>query len=395
MRLLSLVGRYRYCFVGAASILIALVNQHVVPTDYFPFSDAGRLLWHGSWGSVFVDKTIQAGPIQLALVAAFRPLAAFHLDIAALHVVGSVAMGCGLMWAAGRLRLTAGLPRAPQLELVVALLAIWCGLVDDNSALGHPAQVVVPLLWMFAATAARRDEPIAAGVALAAATGFETWALLGIGALLLSPSMRTAARAAAVACAAGVALWLPFVLGGPFNMMRMQWNVVPDTLVARLFGGTTFTSTMRLTQLVIALAVSAVAAVVCRRSTSSIWLVPMTAVVARLAFDPLQFSYYWVAPLTLALLALSCTVEFRRPSTLGILALMYCQVIAYDGTAKELMIGASVGLLVVATYGARRRAAKAPQHSYGDRYADEGLDMRSEHVVESPEFEVAETLIAF
>ena len=354
----------RYPLVAAASVVIALLNRRVLPTDYVAFSGVGRLVWDGSWGSVFADKTIQAGPLQLALISAFRPLALIrpHLDVVALHLVGSVAVALGLMWGGAQLRRAAGSAAAPRVELAVGVLALWWGLVDDPSALGHPAQVVVPALWVIAAVGARQNRPIIAGAALAVGSGFETWALLGAAVLLLSPSVRSAIRAAAVATGTTAVIWLPFVLAGPFNMLRMEWEVERGTLIAQILGSTSFTSTMRLMQLAVAVAASAGVALLTRSRSESVWLVPTAAVVARLAFDPLQFSYYWVAPLLLTMLAVMCTTGLRRPSTVGVLALMYCQVIANDGAAKPAMLAASAGLLVVLM-----RLSRPPRTTVADR----------------------------
>lgn len=374
--------RYRYLVVAVTVVGLAVINRQVSLTDYFVFAHAGSFLWRGCWGSVFADKTIQAGPIQLALLSAFRPLATLrpHLDVTVLHIVGSLATGCGIMWGGGRFRRALARPPAPHVELAVAGLAVWSGLIDDSSALGHPAQVAIPALWVIAAIASRRARPLVAGTALAAATGFETWALLGVGVLLVSPSVRAAVRAAAVAAGVTAAMWLPFIVTGPFNMLRMHWEVSPGTLVAQVFGRTAFTSTMRLTQLAVAIVASGGVALLTRRRDEAVWLVPMTAVVARLTFDPLQFSYYWIAPFTLALLALMCTTWRREAPTVVTFALTYCQVIAFDGAAKPEMIAASVGLLALSIRYSRRRAASVPERcSMGDRVDECEDDVTAPH----------------
>jgi len=322
--------------VGAA---VGAAHGTAIPVDYVLFAKAGAQLWAGHWGSVFGDHTIQAGPLQLLLLGLFRPLA--HLrsgaDVVTLSIAGSAAVSVGLVWGGLRLRAWLGLPSGQGvLPLVVLALAAAWGWVGNLDGLGHPAQFAVPALWIAAAVRLRRERAWSAGLLLAASTGFETWALLGVAVVVLAPTYRYAARASVGFVAGCLVLWLPFVLAGPFRMMDMTWPISDGTLARHLFSGSDFTAGMRLVQLGCAVGGAALVAWYVRHSRHGVWIVPLMALDIRLALDPLQFSYYWLAPLTVALVACIASIDFmhRRASAVGCVILSYCQIIAFGGAAK-------------------------------------------------------------
>jgi hypothetical protein len=352
--------RRRYLLVAVLGALVGLAHRSSIPTDYTMFGAAGSHLWTGQWGSIYWDKTLQAGPLQLAVLGAFwglRQLAS-GLDVAVLNVVGCAGMATGLMWCGGRLRRALGAGSAPGLELAVAALALLWGWAGEPSSLGHLAQVVIPMLWLGAALLLRRERPVLAGVALGAASGFETWALLGLAVVTLAAGWRPAVRCLVTTGLTSAVIWLPFVVAGPFRMLQMQWELTPNTLDASLFGGDRFTVGMRLAQLLVAVAVSALVAAT-NRGPDAVWVVPLTALVVRLAFDPLQYSYYWLAPVTLLLVVVIGTIGVRWDArALVVLALGYCQVLPMEGAAKNETVLLSLVLLLVLGRLSRRREVR-------------------------------------
>jgi hypothetical protein len=340
--------RRRYSLVAVAAALVGLAHAASTPTDYVLFGSVGSRLWTGDWGSVFGNSELQAGPLQLALLGGVWGLrhVATGLDVAALNVVGGAGMATGLMWCGGRFRRALGAAPAPGLELVVGALALLWGWAGDPGALGHLAQVVIPLLWLSAALLLRARRPVLAGLALGVATGFETWALLGLAVVTLAAGWRPAVRCLTTTVLAAAVIWLPFVLAGPFRMLQMQWPLAPNTLDAALFGSDRFTVGMRLAQLLVAVAASALVAAT-NRGPDAVWVVPLTALVVRLAFDPLQYSYYWLAPVTLLLVVAIGTTGSRWDArALVVLALGYLQVLPMEGAAENESVLLSLVLLL-------------------------------------------------
>jgi hypothetical protein len=256
------------------------------------FVHASEKLLSGDWANVFADPNVQVGPLQLLL---FR-IGDLAGVLALLVQVGVAA----LLWvAAGRL-LTG---RDPRVRFAVCLLALVIGLSYGAYQDGHPAQVVVPLLWVLAACDAREGRAVRAGALVGLSAGFEVWGALGAVVFVLVPRARAAVVALAIqACVSG-ALFLPFVAAGEFRMFDYRWRVNGDTLLSLVVQpGTDFTWSMRLLQGVAALAAGVGVALVLRRSLHAVWLAPLTVVAVRLLLDPVRYPWYWLAVQTLALL---------------------------------------------------------------------------------------------
>ena len=196
-----------------------------------------------------------------------------------------------------------------------------------------------------------------AGLAIGVATGWETWAVLGVPVLLAAPTLRQSARAVAMAAACAAATYLPFVVAGPFRMGDMRWAVSSQTLVHALAPGMAhFSWTARFVQAVAAVAVASVAVVVMRRRHASVvtmsWLVPALILLAKLATDPQPRDYYW-APITGALLigiAAGMTTE-RRLALLAAPALVVSLVMPLQIWPVELF---ALTLLLVGGIGSAR-----------------------------------------
>ena len=242
------------------------------------------------WRGLFADPNVQVGPLQLLL---FR--------------IGDLAGALALlvqMGAAALLWVTAGrLLSNKRVRFGVCLAAVALGLTYGAYQDGHPAQVVIPLLWVLAACDAREGRVVRAGTLVGLSAGLEVWGVLGAVVLVLAPHLRAAVRGLAVQVGVSTALFLPFLAAGEFRMFDYRWRVNGDTLLGLVVEpGSDFTWLMRLAQGLVALAAGAGVAFPLRRSLHAVWLAPLTVVAVRLVLDPVRYPWYWLAVQTLALL---------------------------------------------------------------------------------------------
>src|SRR5207247_7410213 len=108
-------------------------------------------------------------------------------------------------------------------RLVVGLLAVGAGLTHIAFVDGHPAEAIVPLLWVLAAIWAREDRVVLAGAVLGLSAGLELWGVLGVPVLLLAPRPRRALAGALVEAAVGVGLFARLSLAGSWQMFQDEW----------------------------------------------------------------------------------------------------------------------------------------------------------------------------
>lgn len=253
--------------------------------DSWLFVAAGRTLLSGHWSRAFADPGVQVGPLQLAL---FGSVGRSHAALAA--VLGGAAALLVLL-AARR----AGVERPGALAAVGAL-AVLTGLTRTGADLGHPADTLLPLLWVLAAVEARRGRTLLAGALVGLGAGLETWSVLGLAVLALAPRGRDAVRGVGAAAAAGALLFGPFALAGHFEMLRFHWTVVPSSLLSHVVApGTAFGWPLRLAQAAVALGAGVALARAARPSKHVVWLVPALVVLVRLALDPTDNPYYFAA----------------------------------------------------------------------------------------------------
>jgi len=263
--------------------------------DTWMFVHAGRTLLSADWSRAFADQFIQVGPLQLALYGSVGRSA----GLLAVLLAATAAL---LVMAAAR---AVGVER-PRLLGLAGLTAIAAGFTTHVFDAGHPANGLLPLLWIVAAADARRGKTVRAALVVGLSAGFETWGILGLGVLALAPSSRSAIRSAALAgCVAGL-LYLPFVAAGQFAMGGYRWEIGSESLLGHVFvPGTPFGWPLRLAQGALALAAGVLVARAARRSAHALWLVPMSVVLARLALDPTDHGYYFDAVQGVALVALA------------------------------------------------------------------------------------------
>jgi hypothetical protein len=240
----------------------------------------------------FADPSVQVGAVQLVL---FR-LGDFAGALALLVQLGVAA----LLWLASG-RLLAG--RDPWIRFAVCMAAVALGLTYGAYQDGHPAQVVVPLLWVLAGCDAREGRTVRAGALVGVSAGFEVWGLMGAVVFVLAPRVRAALVGLATEIGLASALFLPFVLAGDFRMFDYRWRVNGDTLLSLVVApGTDFTWPMRLGQGFAAVGAGAAVAWALRRALHAVWLAPLTVVAVRMMLDPVRYPWYWLAVQTLVLL---------------------------------------------------------------------------------------------
>jgi hypothetical protein len=270
------------------------------------FAQHGDLLLSDEWRLTFADTSLQAGPLLVAGLALLGKSADLigtptgTLASPFLHVLLTVSVA----WAAG-------LPLAdrPAHARSLARIAVAAGLVLTGMThraywYGHPAQILIPVIWIAAARLSRDGRTVAAGAILGLGAGLETWAILGLPVLLLAPGLRRAAAGAGVAILTALLLFLPFVALGQFHMFEYRWLISGGTpLSLVLETGTRFPWSLRLVQGVAAVGAGVIVAWRLRPSPSAFWAVPLTIVVVRLLLEPTLNMWYTIALGVLGLVA--------------------------------------------------------------------------------------------
>jgi hypothetical protein len=282
--------------------------------DLWYFVHSAEQLYSGDWADTFASPTLQIGPLQLALFGAVDALADV-LGISTTRSIGAVvgALTAALFWLVAR-RLLDG-TRGRWALPVAALAPIALGLTFDAYRHGHPAQVVVPLLWVLAGLEVRNGRTWLAGGLVGLSAGFELWGLLGIVVFAAAPRMSIAARAVRDALLVALLLLAPFAFAGEFGMFDYRWLVNPDTVLSVFVEpGTEFTWALRIVQGATALLAGGAVVWTLRRSMIALWAGPLVAVAVRLVLDPVRYPWYWLALQTLALVGAMQLAASLEPS---------------------------------------------------------------------------------
>lgn len=272
--------------VPVAAAWFAASRHLALGDDGALFVRAGRTLLSSEWSHAYARPDVQAGPLQLALFGSLgRSDWTLDLALATAIVVLVVA-------AARRVGV-----EDPALLCGVGLAAVATGMTDVGYWFGHPADAVLPLLWIFAAAQARRGRTLRAGLIVGLSAGLETWGILGIAVLALAPRVRDAGLGGLVAAGSALALFLPFMLGGHFEMWSFHWYVYrPSPLSLLVAPATPFGWPLRLAQGALAVGAGVAVARLLRRSPHTLWAVPLAVVAVKLLLDPDLYSYYLAAP---------------------------------------------------------------------------------------------------
>jgi hypothetical protein len=269
--------------------LRAYLDRGTDPGDLVYFVHRGEHLLSSGWANTFADPMLQSGPIQLVVFGAVR-------NLAALAFVIELSVAALLLYVLGRLEL------GDRLRLAVGVLAVLAGLTQGAFIDGHPAEAVIPLLWVLAGLWARDGRTLRAGALIGLSAGFELWGVLGAPVLLLAPRLRRAVAGGLAEAGVVVAMLAPFALAGSFRMFDHEWRVATGTLLSLVVEpGTTFGWPLRLLQSALALGAGAAIAVALRRSVHALWLAPLAVVIVRLVLDPLSFGWYFLEAVALVL----------------------------------------------------------------------------------------------
>lgn len=299
--------------------LILVVAYGVVATSASPgpaemavFGPAGAHLLTGHWSAVYAGAANQGGPFELV------PYGAAHLlglsgrpAWTAYYALWMFVMTVAIAVAA---RVIAPAASSWRLYRTAAAGGIAClvGLVPTAFDVGHPAQLMVPMMWVLAGCAARDRRFALAGALVGLSMGWEVWGILGAPVLFCGtrPRYRPAALALAGSAAA---IYLPFMLSGGFAMFSFAWPVRPGTFIHLIAPQlTAFPWTLRLLQASVAVGGGLAVAFVTRRSPHRLWLVPLAVLGLRLLFDPCLYTYYWIAPGVVLVAGLALTLSVQR-----------------------------------------------------------------------------------
>jgi hypothetical protein len=268
--------------VLAPAACLAYLDRRTDPGDLLYFLHKGEQLLSGRWADTFADPKLQSGPLQLVVAGAVH-------DLAALAFLIELGVAALLLHVLGRLGLS------DRTRLAVGLLAVLAGLTHIAFVDGHPAEAIIPLLWVLAGIRAREGRVLSAGALVGLSAGFELWGVLGVVMLLLAPRLTRAFAGACVQAVVVLAMLAPFALAGRFRMFEYEWRTTSGTLVGLIVGpGADFGWPLRLAQASLAIGVAAALARSLRRNLHSLWLVPLAIVLVRLLFDPVSFGWYWL-----------------------------------------------------------------------------------------------------
>jgi hypothetical protein len=261
---------------------LAYLDRGTDAGDLVYFVHKGEQLLSGGWADTFADPKLQSGPLQLAIFSAVR-------DLGALAFLIELGVAALLLFVLGRLGLS------DRVRVAVGLLAVAAGVTHIAFVYGHPAEAIVPLLWVLAGLWAREGRVLSAGALVGLSAGFELWGVLGVAVLLLAPKLTRALAGACVQFVVVAVMLAPFALAGTFRMFDHQWQVTSGTLVGLVVGpGAHFGWPLRLAQASLAIAAGAALALALRRSVHSLWLVPLAVALVRLLLDPVSFGWYWL-----------------------------------------------------------------------------------------------------
>lgn len=364
----ALIARPVPAAIGAAllaSPVLLVMTRSVtaaadpVPVDFGLFGPAGARLLTGQWAAVFDDPLVQAGPFELLpwgllQVSGVSGQSGWVVALTICAVVTAFLTALVL-----RPVLAPDL-RSSVLAAVGTLLLAVFGPLAGSWTIGHPSEVLVPLVWVVAARFAIRDRPVLAAALVAASTGFEVWGVLGAPVVLLAARPRLV-RAAAAGGAVLAVLWVPFIVLGPFRMFAFSWDVNQSSVLHLLIPAATSAPwSWRLVQAVVAVGAGCAAASLLRgrRAAWGPWVVVVAVVSGRLVLDPVLADYYGYPAMVGAAGALVLALRGRDwfPATVA----AFCLVVAWINTAPVLSFTVLVAIALAGALALRYLQASAP-----------------------------------
>lgn len=340
--------------VLVAMAMVSTATSAPQPIDYGLFGPAGAEMLTGHWSRIFGDPLIQAGPLELL------PWGVLHLLGVSGQVGWTVATTCCSMLTAFLTALV--LRPTPAADLRSSVLAAggtlvlsFAGPVAVSWNVGHPSEVLVPLLWVVAGRLALRNRPMLAAGLVAASAGFEVWGLLGAPVVLLAADLRLV-RSAAVGVAVLAVMWVPFVLAGPFHMFSFAWGVSDRSLIHLLQPSATRAPwSYRLVQGLLALGGGSAVALLLRGRAWGPWAVVVAVVAGRLVLDPVLAAYYW-DPVLVGLMG-ALVLAVHRRALVPSLVVAVCLALAGLPSAPVISAAVTVAIALVASAVLRLRGA--------------------------------------
>ena len=279
--------------VVLGAVAVGLADASSETSDVQMFARAGAVLLSPHALHAYAGEEVQAGPLELALAAGAHGLGHGQAGFAVLLDLVCTAALTFAAW-----MLLDG--RAGLLALFgLGAYALW---LPGAGYDGHPAEVLIAVLWLLAAREARRGRTTLAGVYLGLSACFEVWGVLGVTVLALAPSLRSSARGLVIAGLLPLLAFLPFVLGGDFHMFGLQWPIDHGLPKLLLGTGRDFTWPMRLAEAAVVVGAGTVVARSTRRLEASVWIVPAATALVRIGCDPVLYGYYWTTPLVCLLI---------------------------------------------------------------------------------------------
>jgi hypothetical protein len=338
--------------------LVSTLGSAPQPVDFDIFGPAGADMLVGRWSQIFSDPILQAGPFELLPWGVLQRIG----------VSGGVGWSIALVVCASLTAFLAALVLRPTLRPDLrssvlaaggAILLALAGPIAASWNIGHPSEVLVPLVWVVAGRLAVRDRPIIAAVLVAASSGFEVWGVLGAPVVLLAARPRLARSAIAGVVTLAV-LWVPFVLAGPFHMFAFSWGVADGSVLHLLQPGATAAPwAWRLVQAVLAIGGGSAAALLLRGRNAAWgpWGVVAAVVAGRLVLDPVLAGYYWDPVLVGVTGALVLAVH--RRDLIGAAVVALCFLLSAEIGAPPIRAALLLAVLLVGAALLRRRSQPA------------------------------------
>jgi hypothetical protein len=285
------------------------------------FAQGGQLLFASGPGTGLhlyaAHPVLQIGPLALAVAALLRMLGPDNgqvMAIAAMSVTGPLVLS-------GVWRLLPGSERGRNTRLLFAgllFLPVWAELTTH---FGHLDDLLALCFSVAALHAISRQNPVWAGLAVAAAVDAKPWAAAFVAILLALPRRQWLAALAAFTGGVAVA-WLPFLIADPHSLIAAQFTIPNDHSSALRVLGINAASTPswdRTAQIVLG-AVGGALAVWRGRWQAAL----LVALAVRILLDPGVYAYYTSGVLLGTIVVDLVVTRWRLPwATTAAAALLY------------------------------------------------------------------------
>lgn len=326
---LTLLLRIRWWLWSGLAVLAALASHGDDSPDITGFAHFGSDILSGRWSAVYATPWNQSGPLQ-ALACRFLLVGA---SSGRPNLLVVAAMNLGLIQLV-RYLCRYFSRRVPVTALVQFLAAasatVW--LAPNFLWAGHVAEIVIPILWIFAGIRLSRQGWLSAGLLFGLSAAVAPWAVIALPAALAARHRQSAIRCFALGAVVALASYAPFVLTGHFQLFQHEWPVQHGSIYHLIDPSMRhFSWPLRLLQGGASVTACAYVAVRSRAQVYAIWAPPLAAVVVRVMTDPVISNYYWFAAVPLVVAAIvtvpvhwaSYATPVSRRATLSVCVLAY------------------------------------------------------------------------